>query len=54
MNKTFRIVLLVASLGLFVVGASAQTGGILIGTNFGGDPTNMNPLISQQYGRAGA
>lgn len=46
MNKTIRALLLVAILGLFVAGASAQTGGILIGTNFGGDPTNMNPLIS--------
>lgn len=46
MLKFIRItclVLFVASLG-FV--ASAQDGGILIGTNFGGDPTNMNPLIS--------
>ena len=46
MNKTIRVLLLAAVLALFVVGASAQTGGILIGTNFGGDPTNMNPLIS--------
>ena len=46
MNKTIRVLLLVVALGLFVVSASAQTGGILIGTNFGGDPTNMNPLIS--------
>lgn len=46
MLKLMRIVLLtlfVASLGF---AASAQDGGILIGTNFGGDPTNMNPLIS--------
>lgn len=46
MLKLMRIVLLtlfVASLGF---AASAQEGGILIGTNFGGDPTNMNPLIS--------
>ena len=33
-------------LGLFVVSASAQTGGILIGTNFGGDPTTINPLLT--------
>ncbi len=46
MLKLLRIlflVLFVASLGF---AASAQDGGILIGTNFGGDPTNMNPLIS--------
>ncbi len=46
MLKLVRIlflVLFVASLGFAV---SAQDGGILIGTNFGGDPTNMNPLIS--------
>ena len=42
MHKTFRVLLLVAILGLFVVSASAQTGGILIGTNFGGDPTTIN------------
>ncbi len=46
MNKTFRVLLLALVLLLFAVSASAQTGGILIGTNFGGDPTNMNPLIS--------
>ena len=46
MKKIIRVVLLVGILGLFVVSAGAQTGGILIGTNFGGDPTNMNPLIS--------
>ena len=41
-------VLLLTLMSLLVIGggASAQEGGILIGTNFGGDPTNMNPLIS--------
>ncbi len=46
MSKTFRVLLLVAILGLFVVSISAQTGGILIGTNFGGDPTTINPLLT--------
>ena len=46
MLRLMRIILItlfVTSLGF---AASAQEGGILIGTNFGGDPTNMNPLIS--------
>ncbi|MXX51822.1 MAG: hypothetical protein F4Z39_12550 [Chloroflexi bacterium] len=46
MYKLTRILLLLALFALLVGGASAQDGGILIGTNFGGDPTNMNPLIS--------
>ncbi len=46
MHKISRVLLLVVFVSLFAVGASAQEGGILIGTNFGGDPTNMNPLIS--------
>ena len=47
MYKTVKVLLLVVFVGLIAVSASAQQeGGILIGTNFGGDPTNMNPLIS--------
>ncbi len=46
MYKLSRVLLLLALASLLVIGASAQEGGILIGTNFGGDPTNMNPLIS--------
>ena len=46
MQKSIKFVALVAFAALAVFGASAQDGGILIGTNFGGDPTNMNPLIS--------
>jgi len=48
MHKLIRIILLLAFVSLIAVSANAQdeTGGILIGTNFGGDPTNMNPLIS--------
>ena len=46
MHKSIRFILLVAFLAVLTIGASAQEGGILIGTNFGGDPTNMNPLIS--------
>ena len=46
MPKLTRVLLLVAFVALFAAGASAQDGGILIGTNFGGDPNNMNPLIS--------
>jgi peptide/nickel transport system substrate-binding protein len=47
MYKTVKVLLLVVLVGLLAVSVSAQQrGGILIGTNFGGDPTNMNPLIS--------
>ena len=28
------------------IGASAQDGGVIIGTNFGGDPTSVNPLLT--------
>ncbi len=47
MHKLMRIIFLVLFVASFGSAASAQEGGgILIGTNFGGDPTNMNPLIS--------
>ena len=46
MPKLMRIVLLTLLVASLSFTASAQEGGILIGTNFGGDPTNMNPLIS--------
>ncbi len=46
MHKLMRIIFLVLFVASFGFAASAQEGGILIGTNFGGDPTNMNPLIS--------
>ena len=46
MYRSIRFILLAAFVAVLTIGASAQEGGILIGTNFGGDPTNMNPLIS--------
>ncbi len=47
MYKNLRVLLLIVLVSLFAGGGViAQQGGILIGTNFGGDPTNMNPLIS--------
>ena len=49
MYKAIRVLLLVGLFSLVAFaggGVLAQEGGILIGTNFGGDPTNMNPLIS--------
>ena len=48
MHKFIRIISLLAFAAVLAVGANAQDagGGVLIGTNFGGDPTNMNPLIS--------
>ena len=48
MRKFIRIISLLAFAAVLAVGANAQDagGGVLIGTNFGGDPTNMNPLIS--------
>ena len=46
MNKLARILFLAVFVSLFAVGASAQDGGILIGTNFGGDPTTINPLLT--------
>ena len=46
MKKLIRFTILALFVASFGFAASAQEGGILIGTNFGGDPTNMNPLIS--------
>lgn len=49
MHKFIRIISLLAFAAVLAMGANAQDaggGGVLIGTNFGGDPTNMNPLIS--------
>ncbi len=46
MHRLIRVLFMLVLVTLIAVGASAQEGGILIGTNFGGDPTNMNPLIS--------
>ena len=48
MHKLLRITFLLAFVAVLAVSANAQDGGggVLIGTNFGGDPTNMNPLIS--------
>jgi len=46
MHKLLRALFVLVLVTLIAAGASAQQGGILIGTNFGGDPTNMNPLIS--------
>lgn len=46
MNRLIRVTFLMVFALLMAVSASAQEGGILIGTNFGGDPNNINPLIS--------
>ena len=46
MYKLTRVLLLVVLAALLTAGASAQQGGILIGTNFGGDPTTINPLLT--------
>ena len=46
MHKVLRLTTLMILVTLMALSVSAQEGGILIGTNFGGDPTNMNPLIS--------
>jgi len=46
MHKLFRATILLALAMLTAISASAQEGGIVIGTNFGGDPNNINPLIS--------
>ncbi len=46
MHKQLRVLFVLALLTLFAGGASAQQGGILIGTNFGGDPTTINPLLT--------
>ena len=50
MNRSFRVLLLAALAALLAIaagGAGAQTeGGVLIGTNFGGDPTTINPLLT--------
>lgn len=46
MNKLSRVLLLAIISLLVMGGASAQDGGVLIGTNFGGDPTTINPLLT--------
>lgn len=46
MRKLLRLMFLFVLTSIMVMGVSAQEGGILIGTNFGGDPNNINPLIS--------
>lgn len=46
MFKSLRVTLLLVLASLMAVSVSAQEGGIVIGTNFGGDPNNVNPLIS--------
>jgi len=46
MHKLLRVTILLMLASLMAISASAQEGGILIGTNFGGDPNNINPLIS--------
>jgi peptide/nickel transport system substrate-binding protein len=46
MHKIFRFTVLMVLVAMMAISASAQEGGILIGTNFGGDPNNINPLIS--------
>ena len=46
MHKVIRFLLLFVFVSLMAFGASAQEGGILIGTNFGGDPNTVNPLLT--------
>ena len=46
MHRLLRVLLILVLVSLMVAGASAQEGGILIGTNFGGDPTTINPLLT--------
>jgi len=46
MKKLISVLLLLAFFSVLGAGASAQEGGILIGTNFGGDPTTINPLLT--------
>jgi len=46
MQKLLRVTILLMLASLMAISASAQEGGIVIGTNFGGDPNNINPLIS--------
>ena len=38
MHRLLRVLFVLALVTLFAAGASAQDEGILIGTNFGGDP----------------
>ncbi len=46
MKKLLNVLLVLVAVTMLASVAGAQEGGILIGTNFGGDPNNMNPLIS--------
>ena len=47
MYKFAKLVLLTVFMAVVAFGASAQdSGGVIIGTNFGGDPTSMNPLLT--------
>src|SRR5690606_5301064 len=46
MHKVLRFTVLLVFVAMMAISANAQEGGILIGTNFGGDPNNINPLIS--------
>ncbi len=46
MHKFFRATVLLVLAVFMAISVSAQEGGIIIGTNFGGDPNNINPLIS--------
>ena len=46
MHRLLRVLFALALVTLFAAGASAQQGGILVGTNFGGDPTTINPLLT--------
>ena len=46
MYKLARLVLMAVLFTVVAIGASAQDGGVIIGTNFGGDPTSVNPLLT--------
>ena len=47
MYKLAKLLLLAVMLTAVAFGASAQdSGGVIIGTNFGGDPTSLNPLLT--------
>ncbi len=45
MFKSLRVTLLLVLASLMAVSVSAQEGGILIGSTFGGDPNTINPLL---------
>lgn len=46
MFRFTKLLLLTVLFTVVAFGASAQDGGVIIGTNFGGDPTSINPLLT--------